>query len=90
MKGAGDHPVPEIEPEIEFCTQADVANAEGLVLNVSLWNVFFGAHCIQKPALLASQRSFASWLQNRNQPRQIAEKFLWYPFPLLWALFMPL
>jgi hypothetical protein len=62
MKGAGDHPVPEIAPEIEFGT--DVANAEGLVLNVSLRNVFFGAHCIQKPALLALQYSFASWLQN--------------------------
>ena len=43
-KGA-DNPV----QEIEFGT--DVANVEGLVLKVSLRNLFFGAHSIQKVAL---------------------------------------
>jgi hypothetical protein len=44
-KGAIDNPV----QEIEFGT--DVANVEGLTLNVSLQNVFFGAHSVQELAL---------------------------------------
>jgi hypothetical protein len=50
-KGASDNPVQEIE------FGADVENVAGLVLKVSLRNIFFGAHSVQKPALRAALRA---------------------------------